>query len=118
MQLQARLSRPSPNAASLHNELPRVQPESAQTKHTSADRADVLRPKFRVSVCKGRLRVGIKNPQRAPVQDGDAACTKRDPRQPVEQGVGDCRSAGGAANDRNPGSTSQSTEAGGNRCEA
>ncbi len=45
--------------------------------------------------------VGIKNPQWAPVQDGDAAGTKGDAGQPVEQGVGDCRRAGGAANDRN-----------------
>src|SRR5580700_1474407 len=53
MQLQARLRRPPSDTTRLHDELSRVQPESAQTKHTPTKWTDVLRSKFRISVCKG-----------------------------------------------------------------
>ncbi len=115
--MQPRLRWTAADTARAHDQFTRVQPESAQTENPSAEGTDVIGPELRISVCQRCFHAGIKNAQFPPVQDSEAARSKRDFRHAVQQGMSNSRCAGGPANDGNARRPPQSGKTSSNRPE-
>ena len=103
VQAQAGLGTAPADAARLHHQFPRVQPETREPEYTLADRAYVVLGPLRIAVGVRRGTVGVVDPQWTAMQQADAGVAELDAGKPVQQGVRHCRGAGRSADDRDLG---------------